>query len=218
MLKELRNNKMFKIVSSIIFAICLMGSSVVIYGPDPGDPPVNTISQEGIVSLRTAPGLDNDFHVSLDTGATSAATGFILIDLSDTASFPHTNTGHVIITWEKISISPSTAFRGSVCVGVLTDSGIVSSDIDLLNNFEFTQAAPNNVNVFHEYNGHHFSSKSDRYLVDGLTDDQIFTTGGALAIPGPGTAAPAIGDIILKITRSAGTVDVTYSLGYRTVP
>jgi hypothetical protein len=211
-------NKLFQATVLTLFAVFLMGSSVVIYGPDPGDPPVNTISQENIVSLRTVPGINDDFHVSIDTGTISNATGFILVDLSDTAGFPHTQTGHVILTWEKVSISPSTAFRGSVCIGVLTDSDIVSSDIDLLNNFEFTQAAPNNVNVFHEYNGHHISSKPTRYLVDGLADDQLFTAGGALAKPGPGTAAPAIGDIILRIDRTAGTVDVTYSLGYRTEP
>lgn len=164
-------------------------------------PRISIVREEEQISSRTVTGINDDGHVSLRAQAIDETTGFVLIDLSDSTNFPHTNIDHVLITWLSVSINPSTAFRGDVCIGFLSGVGTSNSDLNILQEYHMDQAA-SNINQFNEYNSSHYSSSSSNSLLDFVEDTGIFTTGGDLARPGNSTTAPQNGDIAILVTRS----------------
>lgn len=181
-----------------------------------GTDTLDLLSMEGIISLRTITGLNDDFHISLRANNISATTGYILIDLSDTVVFPHTNTDHIVLTFMSVSLNPGSGFAGDVCIGYISRIDGTNSDIRILREFHMDRAE-GNINLFEEYNSAHFGTKPDRALLDELTNQSSFNTGNTNTIPGGGTATPAVGDLVMLLTRASGAIDIGISIGYRTL-
>ncbi|MCH7690962.1 MAG: hypothetical protein IIA17_07965 [candidate division Zixibacteria bacterium] len=81
--------------------------------------PITTTTEEGVTSFYTVPGpTDTEIvHLDADVGATA---GFMLIDLSDTTNWPHTNTGHINLLYVIVTTDPTSNFDGDIDIAVFS--------------------------------------------------------------------------------------------------
>jgi len=180
--------------------------------------PTGTLTtRHGIDSQNIVFGFADTQTVHLESGAVSAQIAFMLIDISDTTNWPHTNTDHIIIRNLLIEVDPDSSFLGEVRIGFL-------DNVDATNG------------EFHQIIDIHMARKSD-LIIENLTFEGGFHCQAAthfgphttltlfqtdVSLGGPDDPATLTypsgnGDLTLLIERSAGTVGVSVTLIYETV-
>ena len=174
-------------------------------------------TNHGRTSIYTIDGFAETFSISGDFAAIATTTAFMLVDLSDTTNWPHTNTDHIVIDYIILEAEPTTSFRGTIELGYLLNVDATNGDFVEVNGFDFTQksdvlleAVDFGSHGLHCTNNHHF----------GLTtaNNTLFQTDVNLEGPDGNTSYPSgAGDLILFVTQTAGTVDVEVTIGYETV-
>jgi len=180
-------------------------------------PSGDTLTIHGRTSQYVVGGFAETFSVSGDFSAIALTTGFMLVDLSDTTNWPHTNTGHIVIDYIILEAEPTTTFRGSIELGYLKNVDGTDGDFVEINGFDFTQksdvlleAIDFGSHGLHCIDAHHF----------GLTtvNSTIFQTDVDIeGVDGNTSYSSGAGDLVLLVTRTAGTVDVEVTIGYETV-
>jgi len=186
-------------------------------------------SSWGDSSLRNAAGVTNDGELittvterernvmSRFIGLNIAATKWVcLIDLSDTTGFPHDSTGRIDVSYIATSVDRDNLAAGSVAVGVVTRVNGTNADVSFFTRLSFEKSDVQHIN--HPYNLS--PSQIKLGVVDGTTtrfvsnDKELnitaINTGITLDSPlGSSTVTPAVGDVVVKFTVTAGTYDST---------
>jgi hypothetical protein len=151
----------------------------------------------------------------------AAAKDIIMIDLSDIVNFPHNKATTVVhITKLEISIKIDATFAGTLELGFLKNVDASNGDLYTFKKFTFGAGAVQNI-----YEDKSASPDSpivcstDYILTQTIAvDDTAFQTDVALPSPYDDTAAYTTvsgdGDIVLRITRSAGTIDFNVAIQY----
>ena len=177
------------------------------------------VTKDGRTSWFVASGFTITFTVLLDTGSVAVTTAFMLIDLSDTTNWAHTETGHITLEYMIIEVDPDTTFLGEIKLGFL--SSVDATDGDL-NNFLDIDMAKKSDLVVEVINfgthGLHCELASHFGPVD--ANSTLFQTDvnlGGPDDPGTLTYPSGAGDLVLLVERSAGTVDVSITIGYETI-
>ncbi len=155
--------------------------------------------------------------VSFGVAGVATTTGYVLIDLSDSTNYPHTETGRVDIDWIIVDYLGDNSCVGSIEVGFV--ASITSSNADWhslakahLDKKETER--PIQIN----FNPQHIVCSTAEHLSGGTmfhNDDTTFQDDTALTAT-YATATPAVGDLICKVTLSAGSVGFAISIGYHT--
>lgn len=155
--------------------------------------------------------------VHLDTGSVATQTAFMLIDISDTTNWKHTNTDHLIIRHLLIEIDPDSSFLGEIKIGFLDNVDGTNGEFHQIIDFDMAKKSDlaiedlTFIGGFHCQNsthfGPHFVSTLFRTDVDlGGPDD-----------PSTITYPSGNGDLTLIVERSAGATDVSITIIYETV-
>ena len=175
------------------------------------------ITKEGNTSLKMVPGISDDFTVHIDVQNIGASQAFMLIDLSDTINWPHTNTGHFNITFVNLSIDPSTSFRGDIFFGFLSNVDETDGDLNILSSNHFDQQASNvNISIVTAFN--HLEGNINTWFGPVDTNNDVFQTDVNLQGPDGATSYPSgDGDFVMCIDMTAGNVDVGMTFGYKTI-
>ena len=151
----------------------------------------------------------------------AAAKDIIMIDLSDTTNFPHhKDAGTVHITKLEVSIKIDATFAGTLELGFLKNVDASNGDLYTFKKYTFAAGA-----VFHLYEDKSASPDAPIVCDDAhiltqtiAVDDAAFQTDVALPSPFDDAAAYTTvsgdGDIVLRITRSAGTIDFNVAIQY----
>jgi len=181
--------------------------------------PLTVESTGGDTSLAVVPGHHVMNVVHLDTGAIAATEGFMLVDLSDTTDWPHTEVGNIDLCWVHGAIDPDAAFVGTLVIGYLLDVGAADGD-------------------FHHILGVSFVRKSDIWVANfdfggdfghvGCVDGGVYgetdggdvtwrTAGADITGPAGDTHPCGNGDLVAKLTVSAGNVSGSFTIGYHAV-
>ena len=156
-----------------------------------------------------------DAEVSVDTA-------FMLIDKSDTTTWPHTvSTGyHVMLEYIVIEVDPDTNYLGEVKLGYLKNVDATNGDFVQILDVDLRSKSDlivENINF-----GNRGLQLSDAtHFGPVIANSTLFQTDVNLGGPDDPTTLTypsGEGDLILYITRSAGTVDVSITLGYEMVP
>ncbi len=176
---------------------------------------VDMISYEGEESLKVVYGHKETFSIHLDADGISATTAFMLIDLSNTGTWPHTNTDHIVLDWYSINVNPTTAFRGDIEFGFLSSVDDTNGDFNILHTWHMDQQAMAIVDNF-DHSSHGIDLESSSMYGPKSSNDVLFQTDVAITGPGGATHNSGDGDMALKITRTAGSVDVAIVVGYVT--
>lgn len=180
-------------------------------------PSVTLVTNEGITSESTVPGNFDVEVIHLDAEDISATTGFMLIDLSDTINWPHSNTGHIDVLFFIVSTDPSTNFAGDIELGFL--SNVDASDGDLNELFEIhLEKQSDSAALPFNYGAFGIALESNHFFGPITANDTIWQTDVNLQGPDGNISYPSgAGDLVMKITRTAGDISVSITIGYRTI-
>jgi len=158
-------------------------------------------------------GRRNTFFAGLNTGNIGATKGFMLVDLSDTVNWPHTNTGAIVIHGICIDIDPD-GFTGSVKVGFLSNVDATDGDLTIFRQWDFTNKSQA-INMTCHFEDFYMPvanifAGTDLNDVTWQTDVNLFGPDGATAYPA------GDGDMVIKITRTGGNIIAHIGVMYQT--
>ena len=118
----------------------------------------------------------------MDFATSSTLIAFMVVDLSDTTNWKHTNTGSIVIDYFLLEINPSNNFGGQIKLGYLKNVDATNGDfvqiidIDMENKSDILFE-----NMNFESNGFHCSDSSHFGPV--IADSTLFQTGVNLGGP-----------------------------------
>jgi hypothetical protein len=175
-----------------------------------------TNETEGEESIYVVPGYDDGFAATLVMQTINATTAFMAVDLSDTGSWPHTNTDHIDIKYAALNVNPSSAFRGDIILGYLSNVGGSDGTLIELERVHFEQQSSAILDLQRDYQFADLEAKEERHYGPRTNSLAIFGTGIALKGPeGLATHTPGDGDVVIYIDVTAGSVDATCLIGYK---
>ncbi len=171
--------------------------------------------------IRIIDGLGVDVYapkpsMQLDTGNLTASQDFILVDVSDTTLFKHQTGDHIHMFHLDMSFDESTAFRGQVKIGFLVDVDATDGDFHTVLQWDFENAASEFEEDLNFNNPLIFNA--DHHVGDITANDTAFQTDVALSTVRGGTAFSGTGDVILRIIRTAGNVEIDSTMQYQAFP
>jgi len=179
---------------------------------------VGILSFEGVKSLHVVPGLREDHSIHLNAANIEVITGFMLVDLSDTDNWPHSDAnGYVILRDIYLNVNPNSSFRGDVEVGFLTDVGATDGDFNSLHTWHFGQAANDILESLQFAGG--LACKLESHFGPVSKDDTLWQNDLNLLGPDGNVSYPSgEGDVVMRITRTAGSVNAGIMVRYDVVP
>lgn len=177
---------------------------------------VDVFSSEDSNSLKVIAGDEENFVVHLDANNISSTEGFMLIDLSDTTNWPHTDTGHIDIIWITLNINPGSSFAGDVQLGFLTNVDGTNGDFNIIKTWHLERQAAEIAKGL-DYSWSHIPLTTEMWFGPTTANDATWQTDTNLQGPDGNSSYPSgNGDLVMKITLTAGAVDVGISIGYHT--
>jgi hypothetical protein len=152
--------------------------------------------------------------------ATTTTTAYMLIDLSDTTNWKHTNTGKIILKYIVLQVDPGTTFTGQVKLCYLKNVDATNGDCVDIFNVDMRRAAQLLVKDINF--GSHGLQCSDTYHFGSTdADNVLYQTDVNLEGPDGNTSYPSgNGDLVLVISGADtgnGAVNVSLTIGYETV-
>ena len=180
--------------------------------------PTGTLTtRHGIDSQNVVFGFAATQTVHLDTGAVATQTAFMLIDISDTTNWKHTNTDHIIIRHILIEVDPDANYLGEIKIGFLDNVDATNGEFHQI--IDFDMAKKSNLAIedllftggFHCQNPTHFGPHPTSALFQ--TDVDL----GGPDDPSTITYPSGNGDLVMIVERSAGEVGVSVTIIYETV-
>ena len=178
----------------------------------------DTITKDGRTSQFVASGFTNTFTVHLDTGSVATQTAFMLIDLSDTTNWPHTNTSHINLEYIVIEADPDATYLGEIKIGFLSSVDATDGDFNQIIDLDMAKKSDlviENLN----FGSHGFHLEVASHFGPIIANSTLFQTDvnlGGPDDPATGTYPSGAGDLVMLVERSAGAVDVSITLGYET--
>ncbi len=181
--------------------------------PERGD----VVVRHGRHSQYVVTGFADAQSVHLDTDSVGAVTAFMLVDISDTTNWKHTNTDHVIIDHILIEVDPDADFLGEIKVGFLSSVDATNGDFNQIIDFDMRKKSDLIIEDLTFGGGFHCQASTHFGPI--LADSTLFQTDVDLQGPDAATSYPSgNGDLILLVDWDAGAVDVSVTLIYETVP
>jgi len=179
-------------------------------------PQADTRTVEGQTSLLVSPGSADIEFIHIDGEDVATETAFMLIDLSDTTNWPHTNTGHIDIVFLSGNVDPDATYAGDVSIGFLVD--VDATDGDFHGLFELhmdKKTEPIAFTLPIPFGG--MSLETAHHFGPIIANSTLFQTSGAdIAGPNGSTFPSGTGDLVVIVGRTAGEVSVGLTIGYVT--
>lgn len=180
-------------------------------------PPVTLVTNEGVTSFSTVPGNFDVEVIHLDAEDIALTEGFMLIDLSDTTNWPHTNTGHIDVLFMIITTDPHVSFSGDIAIGFLTNVDATDGDFNEIFEIHMEKKPdPQMLNI--NYGSFGIALETDHFFGPITANDTTWQTDVDLQGPSGATSFPSgAGDMVMLITRGANDISVSITIGYRTI-
>ena len=142
----------------------------------------------------------------------------MLIDISDTTNWFHTNTNHVIINHIVIQADPDSAFSGEIKIGFLSSVDATNGNFNQIFNLKLAKKSDLFLKEVNFTGGFHCQATT--HFGPMLENSTLFQTDvdlGGPDDPSTITYPSGNGDLALLVERSAGTVNVSITIIYETV-
>ena len=170
--------------------------------------------------LTTVTERERSVFAAISSGDISATAYAGFIDLSNTTSLPHERDGRIDLCAAYISVDRDSTATGSVRMGVITRIDGTDADIEYVQGVTFEKSnertivrdrvfSPNQLKCGVESGA--LNRVASQFTETGVT---AVNTGGTLTDANGNTFTPAVGDMIVKYTRSAGTYSASVSCFY----
>ena len=182
---------------------------------------ISAVSINGKTSLYTVNGFTNTDSIHLDVSlATTTTTAYMLIDLSDTTNWKHTNTGGIVIEYIILEVDPGTTFSGQVKLGYLSNVDATNGDVTTIFNVDMRRSASLLVENLN-FGSHGLRCSSNTHFGPTESDSTLFQTDVNLEGPDGNSSYPSgDGDVVMIISGANtgnGAVNVSVTIGYETV-
>ena len=175
-------------------------------------------TRHGIDSQNVVMGFAATQTVHLDTGSVAAQTAFMLIDISDTTNWQHTNTDHVIIRHILIEVDPDASYLGEVKIGFLSSVDGTDGDLNQIIDLDLAKKSDLVIEDLSFAGGFHCQASTHFGPI--LADSTLFQTDvdlGGPDDPSTLTYPSGNGDLVMLVEVAAGTADVSVTMVYETV-
>ena len=183
-------------------------------------PSGDLITKDDRTSQYVAAGFTETETVHLDVGTSSVLIAYMLIDISNTSSWQHTNTGHVNLEYIIIEVDPDTNFKGEIKIGFLEDVGAESGDFYTVIDVDMKRKSALLVENLN-FGSHGLDCESNHHFGPIIASSTLFRTSGA-DLGGPDDPATltypsGAGDLAMIVDGDGtNTVDVSITIGYET--
>lgn len=175
------------------------------------------VTKDGRTSQFVASGFTDTQTVHLDVQDVQAQTAFMLIDVSDTTNWPHTNVAEINIEYILIEVDPDANFVGEIKIGFLSNVDGDNGDFNQLLDIDMVRKSDLLVEELN-FGSHGIHCTTDHHFGLVTANSILFRTGVNLKGPDGNTSYPSgDGDLVLLVEVSAGAVDVSLIIGYETV-
>lgn len=183
--------------------------------------PAPTVNTEGRLDVvqHSHPG-SGYIHVDFDVTAGAGDTDLILIDLSDTTNYPHSETGYIHIEEIHIDIDSGSSSVYSVTIGFLENVDATDGDLYEIMHVDGSKDAGLSKEISRKFypNGPRCSST---YIAtsDITLNDTTYQTDVNLATtidPGTADTPPGSGDLVLIANTTSANIGVEINIAYHT--
>ena len=169
---------------------------------------------DGTHSLYVVPGHAAIHLINLDVEDCDAETAFMLVDLSNTTDWPHGETGHIHLAGVDIFLDPDGSFVGDIELGFLENVDATNGDLRIIHTWHFDKArlvmADHLSWVWSE-----FQCAAASWFGPSVVDSLLFQTDVNLQAPDGVVDAPSgDGDLVLRVARTAGAIDIAVTVQY----
>ena len=177
---------------------------------------MDSTTVDGITSLYTVTGVERSEIVHISVDDIDATTGYMLVDLSDITNWPHTPTGHIDLLYLAVDIDPDATFQGDVRIGFLSNVDATNGDFHVILDFHLDKKAEP-IETFLNFGSFEMTLDTDHFFGPVVANDTTWQTDVSLRGPDGNTSFPAgDGDMVCKVTRTAGEVSLGITVGYET--
>lgn len=174
------------------------------------------LEQEGHHSALVVPGRNTVHTVHLDVQDCDAVTAFMLIDVSDTANWPHTKTGHVHVDSVDVHFNPDPSFSGDISLAWLDNVDETDGEAHIIHNWHFEQDRVTMTDHL-QWDFIQVLAADESWFGPTFEASPLFQTDLNLQGSDGNVAYPSgDGDIVLRVGRTAGTIDIGITVGYLT--
>lgn len=182
------------------------------YKPGP-----DIVTKDGRTSWYMASGFTETTTIHLDAQNIQAQTAYMLIDLSDTTNWKHTETGHINLEYLIVEVDPDSGYLGEVKIGFLTNVDATNGDFNQIIDIDMARQSALLVENLN-FGSHGLDCQTDHHFGPVTANSTLFQTDVNLEGPDAATSYPSgDGDLVMLVERSAGAVDVSITIGYEAV-
>ena len=179
----------------------------------------DVITKDGRTSQYVAGGFTETETVHLDVGTASTLIAYMLIDISDTTNWKHTNTGHINLEYLIMEVDPDTSFVGEIKVGFLEDVDGDNGDFHTVIDIDMKRKSALLVEIIN-FGTHGLDCESNHHFGPITANSTLFQTDinlGGPDDPGTLTYPSGNGDLAMIVDGDGtNTVDVSITIGYET--
>lgn len=180
-------------------------------------PTGDIIDHDGVKSQSVVAGFTNTFTIHGDFQSIVEQTAFMLIDLSHTGNWAHTNTDHISLEYIILEVDPDGSYLGEVKLGFLTNVDADNGDFNQIIDVDMAKKSDLIVEII-EFGSHGFDCSTDHHFGPITANSVLFQNNLNLEGPDGVTSYPSgNGDLVLLVERSNGEVDVSITIGYETI-
>ncbi|TNE58616.1 MAG: hypothetical protein EP341_03095 [Sphingomonadales bacterium] len=170
--------------------------------------------------LTTVTERERGVFAAVSSGDITADAYRGFIDLSNTTSLPHDRTGRIDLTAAFISVDRDSTAAGSVRIGVVTRIDGTDSDIEYVQGVTFSKSDVRSIIRDRVFSPNQLKCSVVSGALDKVASQFTETgvtavnTGTSLTDANGNSFNPAVGDLIIKFSRSAGTYASSVSVFY----
>ncbi|KKK68602.1 hypothetical protein LCGC14_2942400 [marine sediment metagenome] len=182
-------------------------------------PGADTVTKDGRTSQFVASGFTETETIHIDVSTNSTLIAYMLIDISDTTNWKHTNTGHINLEWILFEVDPDSSWVGQIKIGFLESVNATDGDFHQIFDIDMERKTALIVENL-DFGSHGLDCESNHHFGPIIADSTLFQTdvtiGGPNA-PGTPTYASGAGDLVMIIDGDGTNfVDVSITIGYET--
>ncbi len=188
-------------------------------GVSTGKPRPDVITKDGRTSQYVAAGFTETQTMHLDVATNSTLIAYMLIDISDTTNWHHTNTGHINLEYLIIEVDPDASWVGEVKLGFLESVGATNGDFHQIIDIDMRRKTALIIEVIN-FGSHGLDCESNHHFGPIIANSTLFQTDVNLGGPDdPATLTYPSGaaDLVMVIDGDGTNfVDVSITTGYET--
>lgn len=178
--------------------------------------PADVVDYEGDRSLGVFIAYQLTYTVSFSVDAASGTTGYMLVDLSDTTNWPHTNTGHIVLKSITVDTNTDAAFVGDLRFGFLSNVDATNGDFHEIGELHGERSATVGSGAF-DFSNYGIGLETDEWFGVTTPNNVLWQTDVNLLGPDGLTTHPSgDGDFVMVLESTAGSADISITVIYTT--